>query len=115
MDSVRASLVVLILGMVVTIGVGCSDVCDSFCAATVDKIETMGCMSSDEWNTSWTSLGWEDSQDWLEFCQDTYAAQLKDAKEESGDAAGEIRQTCSDKLDETEAAESCDDISVAGY
>ncbi len=94
-------------------GIGCSDICDAYCDATVDKIGGLGCW--EVWGTSWSDQGYEDQDDYLGHCKDTLEATYQDARENSDSAAADVRQTCADKLDETEAAESCDDVALAGY
>lgn len=101
--------------MAMAFGLGCSDVCDTYCEVTVDKIVELGCMTAGEWNTSWDAQGYEDSDDYLEHCQADKAAIYQDAKEQSDAAAADVRQTCSDKLDEASEADSCGVLGDAGY
>ncbi len=96
-------------------GLGCSDVCDVFCETNVEKIEELGCMSSAEWNTSWSAQGYANADDYLEHCMADKAAVYRDAKEQSDSAAADVRQTCNDKLEEAEAADSCGVLGDAGY
>jgi len=102
-----------LMAMLALAGTGCSDVCDAYCDATVDKIGELGCW--EVWGTGWSDQGYEDDADYLGHCKDTFQATYQDARENSDSAAADVRQTCSDKLDETNAAESCDDVALAGY
>ena len=105
------AFVALVLG---TLGsVGCSDVCDAYCDATVDKIVELGCW--EVWESTWADQGYDDQDGYLTHCKDTFDATYKDARENSDSAAADVRQTCSDKLDETDAAEGCEDVAIAGY
>ncbi len=109
----RVSVLLTFAGAL-ALAAGCTNVCDDYCQATVDKIADLGCMSS-EWGTTWEDQGYADEEDYLQHCMDDFDAQYSDAREESDAAAQEIRANCSDKLEETDAASNCDDLAAAGY
>lgn len=109
---VRVSILTTILGAL-ALAAGCTNVCDDYCQATAEQIADLGCWA--EWGTTWEDQGYADEQDYLDHCMGDFDAQYQDAREESDSAAQQIRQNCSDKLEETEAAINCDDFSVAGY
>jgi len=109
----RVSVLTLTLGAL-ALTAGCTNTCDDYCQATVDKIAELGCMGG-EWGTTWEDQGYADEEDYLTHCMEDFDAQFQDAREESEEAAQEIRQNCSDKQEETDAASSCDDLAVAGY
>jgi hypothetical protein len=109
--------VFLLTGALLTLsllgGAGCASVCDTYCEATVDTIEDLGCLT--EWGVSWEDQNYESKEDYTAHCQAAYAAQLADASDLSADAAGEVRQECSDKLDDLDSADDCSVIAVADF
>jgi len=109
--------VFLLAGALLTLsllgGAGCGSVCDSYCETAVDTIEDLGCLT--EWGVSWEDQNYESAEYYLQHCQASNAAQLADAAENSAEAAGDVRQECSDKRDDLAAADDCSVIAVADF
>ncbi len=90
------------------LGAGCANPCDAYCDGTLTKIEDLSCL--DVWGTTWEDQGFADDEDYRTRCVETYDQREADAWAESPEVREDLRQGCSDALDELEGVEDCSGV-----